>query len=263
MNMPFYIDALIPLIFTSIILWLLSIKKQDVSIVDSVWSIFFIIAGTYVFINTDNISARAIIVLSLVIIWGTRLSAYITIRHWGHDEDHRYQQIRERNQPGFKYKSLYLIFIFQATVAWLVSIPILYAIDSTQDISYLDWIGIILWSAGMYYESISDYQLWKFKRNPDNKGKLLTTGLWAQTRHPNYFGEFLISWGYFCFAAATEAYLTIFAPIIMTFLLMKFSGAELLEKTMKHRDGYSEYMNRTNAFFPGLKNIGKENEYNT
>lgn len=254
MNLAFHIETLSVMLTIAFVAWLFSVKKKDVSIVDSIWSIFFIAAGAYIFINTNEISVRGILVLTLVCIWGLRLSAYITIRHWGKAEDHRYQSIRENNQPGFQYKSLYLIFIFQAIVAWIVSLPILYAIDSTQQINILDWAGVILWSIGMYYETVADYQLWKFKREPENRGKILKTGLWAQTRHPNYFGEFLISWGYFCFAAASGAYLTIFAPIIMSFLLMKFSGVSLLESTMKSRDGYTEYMNNTNAFIPGISN---------
>lgn len=248
-----YMATLAPMLMAGLTFWLISLAKRDVSIVDSLWSLFFIIASLFIYLQQDSVSLRAQIVALLVVIWAIRLSAYITLRHWGHEEDHRYQTIRANNEPGFAYKSAYLIFGFQAVIAWLVALPLFYAIDSTAPLSYLDWLGISLWLIGMYFETVADYQLWKFKQNPDNKGQIMTQGLWAYTRHPNYFGEFLIWWGYFCFALSVNAYVAVISPILMTFLLLKFSGVGLLENTMKHRPGYEDYMKSTNAFIPGFK----------
>lgn len=243
--------ALILMMLVSVFFWVISLLKKDVSIVDSLWSLFFIIATlssfNYQMVNSD----RAVLVLLLVIIWGLRLSIYITLRHWGHEEDQRYQTIRNNNQPGFSLKSLYLIFAFQALLAWVIAMPLFYTMSSVTPLNYLDGLALLLWFVGMFFESVSDFQLYQFKKNPKNKGKILTQGLWKYTRHPNYFGECLVWWGFFVFALSDDAYLTIISPLLMTFLLLKFSGVSLLEKTMKTRPGYENYMQHTNAFIPG------------
>lgn len=246
------IMALIPMLMIAVIFWAISVARKDVSIVDSLWSIFIVIAPTYLYFQYEDISQRSQLVLLLAWIWALRLSLYITIRHWGHEEDHRYQVIRQNNNPGFAVKSLYLIFIFQAVVAWVVALPLLLVFNTDSQLGWLDMFGVILWVTGMYFESVSDYQLWKFKRNPENRGKVLTTGLWKYTRHPNYFGEFLVWWGFFSFAISAGQPLAIVSPLLMTFLLLKFSGVAMLEKTMKVRPGYEDYMKNTNAFIPGF-----------
>ena len=212
-----YFQTLIPMLLLACVFWLISLLKKDVCIVDSLWSVFFIVGCFASYLQLDAPGLRAQIVMLLVIIWGLRLSLYITLRHWGHEEDHRYQQIRKNNQPYFKLKSLYLIFIFQALLAWIISLPIFFAIHSTtEELGYLDWLGIVLWLTGMYFETVADYQLWKFKRNRDNAGKIYTDGLWSYTRHPNYFGEFLIWWGYFSLslAAGGVALVSVISPLI-------------------------------------------------
>ncbi|MCW9046524.1 MAG: DUF1295 domain-containing protein [Gammaproteobacteria bacterium] len=246
--------VLIPMLIMGTAFWIISLIKKDVSVVDSLWSLFFIIAGVAVINDLPVISDRAMLVLLLVTIWGLRLSAYITLRHWGHEEDHRYQTIRKNNQPGFAFKSLYMIFVFQALVAWVVALPLFYAMNSTAPLTLLDGLAVLLWLVGMFFEIVSDYQLYQFKKKPDNKGKILTQGLWKYSRHPNYFGEFLVWWGFFVFALSNDGYISIISPLLMTFLLLKFSGVSLLEKTMKARPGYEVYMKNTNAFIPGTAN---------
>lgn len=245
--------SLIPMLATSFIVWLISLYKKDVSIVDSLWPVFFIIASLYYLAQLEDLSTRTIIFFSLILIWGIRLSAHITYRHWGCEEDHRYQTIRKNNQPGFAFKSLYLIFAFQAVIAWIIALPLYYVFQTQQPLSLLDALGVTLWLTGMLFETLADYQLLKFKQDPNNKGKILTRGLWAYSRHPNYFGESLIWWGFFCFALASGATIAIISPLLMTFLLLKFSGVSLLEKTMQTRPGYEDYMRNTNAFIPGSK----------
>ena len=243
--------ALVPMIIVAGGFWFISLLKKDVSIVDSLWPLFLIIAAITMFNYQTVTSDRALLVLFLVLIWGLRLSFYITIRHWGHEEDHRYQEIRNNNQPGFSIKSLYLIFGFQALVAWVVALPLFYAINSAAPLNIVDGLALLLWLVGMLFETVSDNQLYQFKKNPENKGKILTQGLWKYTRHPNYFGECLVWWGFFAFALSDAAYLTIISPLLMTFLLLIFSGVNLLEKSMKTRPGYEHYMQHTNAFIPG------------
>jgi len=258
MNLSNYLDSLYLMIITSFVFWIISIIKKDVSIVDSLWSLFFIIAAVTAYVVQEDAGLRASIVLIMVVIWAVRLSLHITIRHWGHDEDHRYQTIRLNNDPGFKYKSLYLIFIFQALISSVVALPLFYSIESTSALSVFDLIAIVLWTIGMFFECVSDYQLYKFKKDSQNAGKVMTSGLWNYSRHPNYFGECLIWWGYFSFALSGGGLISIISPIIMTFLLLKFSGVSLLENTLKSRPGYEEYMKNTNAFIPALKFFNKK-----
>ena len=135
---------------------------------------------------------------------------------------------------------------------WLISTPLIAAQTSGFPVilTPLDYIGVLLWLIGMIFESIGDLQLMSFKADPANKGKLLTTGLWKFSRHPNYFGEAALWWGYYLIALVSGFWWTIFSPILMTYLLFKVSGVAMLERTMKLKPGYEDYMKKTNAFFP-------------
>lgn len=251
------------LIFAGV-LWLISLRINDVSIVDSAWSLFQLIAALIYFACMpasagEIINLRATLVLALIIIWSLRLTIYITWRNWGHPEDYRYREIRERNQPHFAWKSAYLVFGLQAVLAWLLSFPTLTAmtylsaLTPVNPFTPLDIAGALLFCTGFLFESIGDWQLAQFKKSPANTGKVMTTGLWRFTRHPNYFGEFCMAWGMYVIAAAAGGWWTIFAPLLISFLLLKISGVALMEKSIgERRPGYREYMLNTNAFFPGL-----------
>ncbi|MFM9968208.1 MAG: DUF1295 domain-containing protein [Burkholderiales bacterium] len=237
--------------------WALSVVKQNTGLVDSFWGLFFLL-GTLVYALTmpsasDGHGARALLVLLLVAIWALRLSIYITLRNWGEAEDRRYQAIRARNQPGYQWKSLYLVFGLQALLALLIGMPLFAAVHASTPLQVLDFAGLALWIFGFAFEAISDAQLTRFRRDPANRGKVMDSGLWRYTRHPNYFGEAVLWWGFYCIALAAGAWWTLFAPLIMTWLLMKVSGVVLLEKDIaERRPGYREYVARTNAFVPGM-----------
>lgn len=232
--------------------WLLSLVKKDVSFVDSLWSLFFVIAAV-VFANSEQLlSVRGQIVLALVIIWSLRLSIYITARNWGEPEDYRYQSIRANNDPGFSFKSLYIVFGLQGVLAWIISLPLYAAITSDTGLSAIDFIAVALWIVGFVFEAGGDFQLARFKARQNSRGEVLDTGLWRYTRHPNYFGDFCIWWSYFLFAVAAGGWWSIASPLLMSLLLLKISGVAMLEKTIStRRPGYAEYIRRTNAFFPG------------
>lgn len=232
--------------------WLMSLIKQDVSIVDSLWSLFFLgMVLTYLLLS-PSVVERAYLVLFLVTVWAVRLSVFITLRNWGEPEDRRYQQIRADNQPNFAFKSLYLVFGLQAILAWIISLPLLGSVLGTSSLGWIDFAAVALWLLGFGFEAIGDQQLASFKANPNSKGEVLDQGLWRYTRHPNYFGEACIWWAYYLFAVAAGAWWTIVAPILMTFLLLRVSGVALLEKDMsERRPAYRDYIRRTNAFFPG------------
>jgi len=232
--------------------WLYSLYREDVSIVDSLWSLMFLAGALTYIIAAENFTERNVLLLVLVTIWATRLSVFLTIRNWGEEEDRRYREIRANNQPLFNLKSLYIIFGLQAALAWIISVPLLYAFSSETSIGFVEVFAACLWLIGFVFEAIADLQLYRFKSNTENKGKVLDTGLWAYSRHPNYFGEFLIWWAYFLFALSAGAWWTMFSPILMTLLLLKVSGVSLMEKGItERRSSYRQYIETTNTFFPG------------
>jgi steroid 5-alpha reductase family enzyme len=240
--------------------WIASLVKKDASIVDSVWSVLILAAGfTYATAFSVN-AARPLWVLVLVALWCVRLSAYITWRNWRQPEDRRYQQIRARNQPAFEWKSLYLVFLLQGVLAWIVSLPVLAAIAWPGSFAALDWVGIAVVAFGIAFESVGDFQLSRFKSRPQSRGQVMDRGLWRYTRHPNYFGEFCVWWGFFLLALAAGGWWAVVSPLLMSFLLLKVSGVTLLEQDIgERRPAYRDYVARTNAFFPGAPRSATSN----
>ena len=231
--------------------WLISLVKRDVSIVDSMWSLMFMLAAVVYYLTLSTTGPRATLILLMVILWALRLSIYITWRNWGETEDRRYQSIRANNEPNFSIKSLYIVFLLQGFLAWVISLPLLAAVYSTAAISILDYLGIALWVVGMIFEAGGDYQLQRFKADPDSRGKVMNSGLWRYTRHPNYFGNACIWWGFGLIALAGGGWWALISSIIMTLLLLKVSGVTLLEQDIgDRRPGYADYIKQTNAFFP-------------
>ena len=232
--------------------WLVSLPIRNVSIVDSMWSVMFLIAGVIYALPKLPLTPRAALVLALVAVWSLRLAGYITWRNRGHGEDFRYQKIRANNEPGFAFKSLYLVFGLQAALAWVISLPLLAAVGSSEPLGPLDYAGVALWLVGMVFEAGGDWQLARFKADPDNQGKVMDHGLWRYTRHPNYFGDFCVWWGFYLIALSAGGWWSLAGPLLMSFLLLKVSGVALLEKDIgERRPKYREYVERTNAFFPG------------
>jgi steroid 5-alpha reductase family enzyme len=232
--------------------WGVAAARRNVGLVDIFWPLFFLLAVTAYIASSTELSARALLVLALVTIWSLRLSIYLAARNWDAPEDRRYRAIRERNEPGFAWKSVYLVFGLQAALAWLISAPLAAAVVSRSPLNWLDLAGAVLVVLGTGVETIADAQLASFKGDRANTGRVMDRGLWRYSRHPNYFGEFLVWWGFFAIALGAGAWWTLLAPILMTVLLLKVSGVALLEKDIgARRPAYREYVARTNAFFPG------------
>lgn len=253
MNVTTYLEGLAVILILAIVTWIVSVFKRDVSIVDSLWSLM-ILAGGFMYAMTSNVySTRNTLILGLLLIWALRLTIYVTWRNWGEEEDHRYQKIRTNYSPHFAVKSLGIIFLLQAVMAWIISLPLWPAITSNlASLQLLDILAIALWLTGMFFETIGDWQLAQFKANPNNHDKVMNQGLWRYTRHPNYFGEALIWWGFYLFAVSAGAWWTFPAPLLMNWLLLKFSGVVILEKTIvERRPAYKQYIETTNAFIPG------------
>jgi steroid 5-alpha reductase family enzyme len=251
-SLSIYLQGLLVVVAAACLTWLLSIYKKDVSIVDSLWPLLFLLLGASDMLATQLPGPRAQLLMGLLIVWSLRLSVYITWRNHGHGEDRRYQAIRARNQPRFEFKSLYLIFLLQAFMAWVISLPVHAAVLSHRSLGPLDGLGIALWLVGFAFEAGGDWQLARFKANPANQGRVMDRGLWRLTRHPNYFGDFCVWWAFYLIAAGGGAWWSFIGPVFMSVLLMRVSGVTLLEKDIgERRPEYADYVRRTNAFFPG------------
>jgi steroid 5-alpha reductase family enzyme len=249
---------LLGLTITSLLLlltWIVSLFKHDVSIIDSGWSLLFLamaIGYTSPGWLYGELGARAALLLVLVSLWALRLSLYITRRNRGEGEDRRYRAIRRKHEPGFGLKSLYLVFGLQGVLAWLISLPLLAASTSTSDLGLLDLAAAVLWLVGFGFETVADAQLTAFRADPNNRNRVLDRGLWRYTRHPNYFGECLIWWGFYLLAVAGGGWWSFPAPLLMTVLLLRVSGVALLERDIgERRPAYRDYVLSTNAFVPG------------
>jgi steroid 5-alpha reductase family enzyme len=231
--------------------WVLSVAKRDVSIVDSFWGPMFVLAALVYAWPFAELAPRGALVLGLVCAWALRLTVYITARNAGGGEDYRYREIRRRNEPHFALKSLYLVFGLQAVLAWVVSLPLLAVPRAATELGALDFIGLALVLGGLALESVADWQLARFKRDAGNRGRVLDRGLWRYSRHPNYFGECCVWWGFGCLGIAAGGWWSLVSPLVMTLLLLRVSGVALLEQTIAdRRPGYAEYVRRTSAFVP-------------
>ena len=247
------IRAFCLILVLGVVTWLVSVYKKDGSIVDSVWSILILLAACVYWQSLVNPALRAWVMLGLSVLWALRLSIYITAKHWGKTEDRRYQRIRARNQPYFAFKSLYLVYVLQVLLAWLVALPLYAGFLSAQPWGLGDTVGSLLMLIGLVIESVADQQMATYKAQKTTQLGVLNTGLWRYSRHPNYLGEFCIWWGFYLMAACNGGAWTILSPLLMSVLLIKVSGVELLEKDIAYRlPGYQAYIESTPSFFPRL-----------
>ncbi len=237
-----------------LLLWLVSLATSDASIVDSFWGPGFVLIGWVSFFLTNGAYPRKFLITSLATIWGLRLGLHIFKRNHGKGEDYRYKAMRKQWGDKFPFVSLFTVFGFQGLLMWFISIPLQIAqISPTpESLTVFDYLGLTVWCIGFFFEAVGDFQLSQFKANPANKGQVMNVGLWRYTRHPNYFGDSTLWWGYYLIACAVpNGVFTLLSPLTMTFFLMNVSGVALLEKSLKkNKPGYAEYVARTSSFFP-------------
>lgn len=234
-------------------LWGISVVRKDASIVDPCWGLGFVLIAWATIIQSGWHDARDGLLVVLVTVWGVRLSGYLFWRNHSKGEDRRYAAMRSKHGENFWWVSLLTVFLLQGVLMWFISLTVQSGIVFSNDeaIGLLGWVGVALWIIGFYFESVGDYQLARFKSRPDSAGKVLNSGLWRYTRHPNYFGNFCIWWGLFLIAANASSWWTIICPALMSFLLLKVSGVSLLESDIAdRRPEYAEYKRNTSAFFP-------------
>lgn len=249
MDLGIWLHGLAPIGALALAGWVYSLARSNVNLVDSLWSLFFLAATlTYAILGRGTRSGALI---ALVGIWALRLSIHLAVRNFGQPEDRRYRAIRANNSPGFGWKSLYIVFGLQAVLAWLISLPLSVAAASRAPFNPLDALGAVVAIGGVAFEAIADRQLSAFKSRPENAGRVLDTGLWRLSRHPNYFGEACVWAGFGLIGVAAGSWWSLSAPLVMTLLLLKVSGVSLLEKDIAdRRPAYRDYVRRTPAFFP-------------
>ncbi len=222
---------------------------------DIFWGVgFVLVAAIYLGQSHQGFVLRRWLAAALVSLWGLRLSIHILRRNWGKKEDFRYMKWREEAGRSWWWQSLFRVFLLQGLILWIVSAPILAAMWPAVParIAGLDLLATAVWAIGFLFEALGDWQLARFRAKPANRGLLMTTGLWRYSRHPNYFGDAVQWWGLYLLAAAAGGWWTVFSPLLMTFLLMRVSGVTMMERSLKEtKPGYRQYMESTNAFFPG------------
>ena len=235
--------------------WLWSLRLRDASIVDPLWPMVFVAIAWTLWLSSGGAdgpqpSLPKLTLLVMVTLWGLRLGAHLARRKRGEPEDYRYADMRRRWRP-FALWSLVIVFGLQGLLATVVSLPLqaVLGADDAPTANWLTWLGAAVWAVGLVTETVADRQLRRFKLAETSR--VMDRGLWRYSRHPNYFGDFLVWWGIYLVAAATDAYWTIVGPAVMSILLVRVSGVALLERTIAdRRPGYADYAARTSAFIP-------------
>jgi steroid 5-alpha reductase family enzyme len=253
-----FASSAIALLLTVIILWLISIALKDVSIIDMVFPA--LMAGA-VLVAWSHSGARGVIpnlIVALILAWALRMIIYLVWRNLGHGEDPRYTRLRSWVAPGlpFYWLSLRQVFLMQGAIVWVATLPQQIAMANGAEASFGVWAfaGLTLWCVGFFFESVGDYQLSRFKANPDNHGKVMDIGLWRYTRHPNYFGELSQWWGLFFIALeAPWAWCGIIGPLAYSWLIINVTGQATLDKKLaREKPAYADYMLRTSGLIPLL-----------
>lgn len=233
--------------------WLLSLPLRNASIVDIVWGLGFVTVGWTAWLISDDHGARSLVLLVMVTLWGLRLAAYLAWRNHGKGEDFRYVAMRRSIGSNFWIVSLLSVFGLQGLLLMVVSLPLSVGIPQAGvSLGTSSYLGLALFAVGMFFETVGDAQLARFKADPANSGRVMDRGLWQYTRHPNYFGDFCVWWAIFVVVIGVEHWeWTIIGPIAMSVLLLRVSGVALLEKSIgRRRPGYEAYVAQTSAFIP-------------
>jgi steroid 5-alpha reductase family enzyme len=256
MSLSIYLINLLAVVFMMLLGWAVSVHRQNVTIVDSLWGMGFVLIAWLTLFMLDGLGMRSLLITVLTTLWGVRLTLYLTWRNHGKGEDPRYAQWRSASGERFWITSLFKVFLLQAIFLWAIALVIQagQAGAGSLRLGWLDFIGTLIWLTGLVFEAVGDWQLARFKSDPANHGQVMDRGLWRYTRHPNYFGESLIWWGFFVIAVSQPGnWWTVVSPVIITAVLLKMTGIPLTEKMIvEKRPGYGDYIARTPAFFPWI-----------
>jgi len=249
-----YLKAFLVIFGMMTLLWAISVRLKNASIVDIFWGFGFVLLTWFYFFQAEGWPGRKILILTLVTLWGLRLTIFLAWRNAGKGEDFRYQEFRRHYGPKrYWWFSFFQVFLLQGVLMWLISAPLLGAqfYGLNQSFGVLDVLGTLLWVIGIIFEAGGDFQLARFKSKAENQGKVLDKGLWRYTRHPNYFGDTAVWWGFGLICLAGGSYWPFYGTLLMTFLIIRVSGVILLEKSLKDKKPeYLEYIRKTSAFIP-------------
>ncbi|MDY0295127.1 MAG: DUF1295 domain-containing protein [Acholeplasmataceae bacterium] len=243
-------------IFFNIAFLIAQIKKNN-GLADMAWGLGFVVVAVSSLLVAGTYTIYQLVITALVALWGFRLFYYIGLRNWSKPEDFRYVNMRKKWGTHVHLKAYFIVFMLQMTFLLIVSLPIQLAANINKDLDLIGWIvlgvGVLLWIIGFYFEAVGDAQLKKFKQDPSNKGKIMQSGLWKYTRHPNYFGDALMWWAIFIISMSTLSWIALFGIIgssFITYLLLFVSGVPLLEKKYKDNEAFQAYAKKTSIFFP-------------
>ena len=235
--------------------FVLSLVKKRNDVADTAWGLGFVLLAWTSFYLGHAQDTRGLLVGFLVSIWGIRLAWHIHSRNKGKTEDYRYAKWREEWGTWFYVRSYVQVYLLQGFLLFLIVLPTLFINKSiAPSLGIFDFVGVAFWIFGFIFESVGDAQLARFIKDPANKGKLMQSGLWRYTRHPNYFGEVTMWWGVWLLALSVPyGFLSIIGPIAITILILKVSGIPMLEKKMLENPEFAEYKRRTSIFVPWFR----------
>ena len=232
--------------------FIISIFRKRNDVADVAWGFGFILLSWASYLISINFNLKGLLVGFLVSIWGLRLAWHIYFRNKGKTEDYRYIVWRKEWGKWFYLRSYFQVYILQGIFLFLIVLPVLIINKSAgQGIGIIEIVGVLVWIVGFFFETVGDAQLSRFIKNPENKGKIMQSGLWQYTRHPNYFGEVTGWWGIWLIAFSVPfGWLSVIGPLTITILILKVSGISLLEKKMEENPDFIEYKKRTSIFIP-------------
>lgn len=241
------------ILFAYMTFWfLVSVVKKRNDVADVAWGLGFVLMAWTSFFLFGASGVRGALVCILVSVWGLRLAWHIHRRNRGKTEDYRYLAWRKEWGRWFYVRSYLQVYVLQGLLLFLIVLPVLIIQKSSgSPLGFFDLLGVMVWLIGMYFEAVGDAQLARFIHNPANAGRLMQSGLWAYTRHPNYFGEVTQWWGIWIVALAVPyGWLGGIGPVVITFLILKVSGIPMLEKKMESHPEFAGYKKRVRAFIP-------------
>ena len=239
--------------FVSLTTFVISRIVDRHNVIDTAWGLMFVAVALVAFIASAGYGddKRRWLLLLMPVLWGLRLTQYIGRRSLGKGEDPRYEALLRKAKGNPDLYALRMIYLLQAVLVFIISAPIQVGVFESGAVGVIGWTGVAVWLVGVVFEAVGDHQMESFRRDPAHKGKVIDSGLWRYTRHPNYFGDACVWWGIFLVAAERwPGVLTVFGPVVMTLLLTRGSGARILERQLSTREGWAEYAARTSGFFP-------------
>jgi steroid 5-alpha reductase family enzyme len=253
--MIFLVNFISIFVFFNLFYWIAQMKKNN-GLADMAWGLGFVVVAITSLIYQASYNLQTLFMTLVIVLWGFRLFFYIGLRNWNKPEDFRYVEMRKKWKTHLKIKAYFYVFMLQMAFLYIISLSIQLAHYFDYHVT-IGWIpvvvGFFIWIVGFFFESVGDHQLKQFKNDPSNKGKIMQSGLWKYTRHPNYFGEAVMWWGVWIISLGSLhpiALLGMISPLFITYLLLYVSGVPMLEKKYKNNPLFQEYASKTSVFIP-------------